>query len=175
MRVGRPCRPPGLKVQLRLQRAHLLPHAWQCRSRRGMPTAWRSRRSLMMPCWVVAGVCTSIVQTAPDGALRSDPKFAASFDEMIPGASSAVSRTGGRATPAGYTWHHAHSSAAGGRVGSATGTDRSACTWFDLAAYSASWRERRRLFGMGDPTRGTEVSDDDLLCHAHRRLDGSGR
>ena len=54
---------------------------------------------------------------ALDDALRSDSAFASQFDEMIPGASGAVSRTGGRATPGGYTWHHAPSSAAGGSTG----------------------------------------------------------
>lgn len=54
---------------------------------------------------------------ALDDALRSDSAFASQFDQLIPGASSAVSRTGGRVTPGEYTWHHAPSSAAGGRVG----------------------------------------------------------
>jgi hypothetical protein len=37
---------------------------------------------------------------ALDDVLRSDPRFASLFDELIPGTSSAVSRTGGRATVA---------------------------------------------------------------------------
>jgi hypothetical protein len=54
---------------------------------------------------------------ALDDALQADPSFASAFDDWIPGASSAVSRAGGRTTLSGYTCHHAPSSAVDGRVG----------------------------------------------------------
>lgn len=54
---------------------------------------------------------------ALDDAFRSDPEFAAGFEQMAPGTRSAVSSTGGRERPPGYTWHHVASSAAQGRVG----------------------------------------------------------
>ncbi|GAA0505664.1 HNH endonuclease [Deinococcus depolymerans] len=43
---------------------------------------------------------------ALDAALKADPKFAAEMEELIPGVKNAVSRTGGRETPTGWTWHH---------------------------------------------------------------------
>jgi RHS repeat-associated protein len=54
---------------------------------------------------------------ALDQALRSDPAFAAGMGQLIPGVGQAVSRVGGRSTPSGWTWHHAHSSAVRGRLG----------------------------------------------------------
>ena len=50
---------------------------------------------------------------ALDDAFAADPSFAASMEEMIPGVRDAVSATGGRSTPTGWTWHHAPTQTAG--------------------------------------------------------------
>lgn len=52
-----------------------------------------------------------------DDALASDSSFARAFEDLVPGASEAVSQAGGRATPVGWVWHHVPSSAAQGRSG----------------------------------------------------------
>lgn len=58
-------------------------------------------------------------------ALDSDPAFAAGMERVIPGINQAVSRTGGTATPEGWTWHHTLTEHAGGRVGVMRMTRRS--------------------------------------------------
>ena len=107
---------------------------------------------------------------ALDDALRSDTAFATQFDEMIPGASSAVSLMGGRATPAGYTWHHVPSSAAGGRVG----VMQLVPTW--QHAPGSIWQRLVHpggsggLFGMGDSTGSPEVG---TISFSVTHIDGS--
>lgn len=54
---------------------------------------------------------------ALEAALADDPALAVRLEELSPGAAEAVSRNGGRATPDGFTWHHAHSSTVDGRIG----------------------------------------------------------
>lgn len=54
---------------------------------------------------------------ALEEALAANPRLAARLEELSPGAADAVSRNGGRATPDGFTWHHAHSSTVNGRIG----------------------------------------------------------
>jgi RHS repeat-associated protein len=54
---------------------------------------------------------------ALDNALLADKEFAAAMDKLIPGVQESVSSTGGRQTPAGWTWEHAHSTVAEGRTG----------------------------------------------------------
>ena len=44
---------------------------------------------------------------ALDSALRSDAHFSAAMEGMIPGVRGAVSKAGGRETPAGWVWHQA--------------------------------------------------------------------
>ncbi len=44
---------------------------------------------------------------ALDSALKLDPEFGQSMEEMIPGVSNAVDRNGGRENPPGWVWHHA--------------------------------------------------------------------
>ncbi|WP_226469880.1 RHS repeat domain-containing protein [Luteimonas panaciterrae] len=54
---------------------------------------------------------------ALDNALQADNEFASMMQTLIPGVQSSVSSVGGRSTPSGWTWEHASSSTAGGRVG----------------------------------------------------------
>jgi uncharacterized protein YukE len=54
---------------------------------------------------------------ALDQAFKNDPSFQAQMEQAMPGAGTAVSGTGGRDEPAGWTWHHAPTSVAGGRAG----------------------------------------------------------
>ncbi|GAB2884979.1 hypothetical protein GCM10027074_61920 [Streptomyces deserti] len=54
---------------------------------------------------------------ALDAALQSDPSFAQAMEQLIPGVGAAVSSTGGRRTPGGWTWQHEPSVNAGGRQG----------------------------------------------------------
>jgi hypothetical protein len=54
---------------------------------------------------------------ALDKSLRNDPEYAALMEATVPGVNSAVSPTGGRVTPTGWTWEHASTSTADGRVG----------------------------------------------------------
>jgi filamentous hemagglutinin len=54
---------------------------------------------------------------ALDGALTADQDFAAMMDELIPGVHDAVGRSGGRQTPNAWTWEHASSTTANGRLG----------------------------------------------------------
>lgn len=50
-------------------------------------------------------------------AMSADAQFASQIEQLIPGAGSAVSRTGGRQTPSGWTWEHASTTTANGREG----------------------------------------------------------
>jgi hypothetical protein len=52
-----------------------------------------------------------------DNAMKRGPALAAKINKISPGASSRVSEVGGRKTPEGMTWHHAHPDTVGGRVG----------------------------------------------------------
>jgi hypothetical protein len=54
---------------------------------------------------------------ALDKAMQADPRLAELMDELIPGVRESVSSVGGRKTPMGWTWEHASSSTAGGRMG----------------------------------------------------------
>lgn len=54
---------------------------------------------------------------ALDQAFTSDPSFQAQMEQQIPGAGAAVSSSGGRDEPSGWTWHHAPTSVTQGRVG----------------------------------------------------------
>ena len=54
---------------------------------------------------------------ALDRELAANPEFAASMEELIPGARQSVSSVGGRETPSGWTWEHASSTTANGRQG----------------------------------------------------------
>lgn len=54
---------------------------------------------------------------ALDEALTADQDFVAMMDELIPGVHDAVGRSGGRQTPNAWTWEHASSTTANGRLG----------------------------------------------------------
>ncbi len=54
---------------------------------------------------------------ALDAEMKSDPRFAAMMEELIPGAQQAVSRSGGRENPPDWTWEHASTSRTGGQEG----------------------------------------------------------
>jgi RHS repeat-associated protein len=50
-------------------------------------------------------------------AMEADPALRAKMEAQIPGVSAAVSRTGGREDPPGFTWHHATTAQGGGKPG----------------------------------------------------------
>jgi RHS repeat-associated protein len=52
------------------------------------------------------GVHFNRANAALDAALKSDASFAAQMEELIPGVKDAVSKVGGRETPADWIWHH---------------------------------------------------------------------
>lgn len=54
---------------------------------------------------------------ALDKSITADPDFGAKMESLIPGVKAAVSRTGGRSDPPGWTWHHVSTATAEGRVG----------------------------------------------------------
>ena len=54
---------------------------------------------------------------ALDAAMSSDAELGNMMERLIPGARDAVTRTGGRANPPGWTWEHVPSNLAGGEKG----------------------------------------------------------
>ncbi|BDI33330.1 hypothetical protein CCAX7_53810 [Capsulimonas corticalis] len=50
-------------------------------------------------------------------AIMADPEFAAMMEKLSPGVTERVSKSGGRRDPVGFTWEHASSTTASGRVG----------------------------------------------------------